>query len=108
MGGCGAIVIVFVGFDLGVKMFVFIDGLIEGIFGDFVFDEVAVCYVDELMWIECFELCEVGDVTLFVDVMFLFLWLIIFGAVDFVVVLCCFVRVAGWCLYVVDLWACFV
>jgi xanthine dehydrogenase accessory factor len=57
---------------------------------------------EELMWAERSERREVGDVSLFVDVVAPPPRLILFGAVDFAGALCRMARAAGWHPYVID------
>ena len=54
------------------------------------------------MWAERSEAHEVGDVLLFVDVVFPAPRLVVFGAIDFAAQLCTLARTCGWRPYVVD------
>ncbi len=88
--------------DLGARMLVRPDGSTSGSLGDEALERTAAEFADELMWSERSEAREVGDVLLFVDVVFPAPRLVIFGAIDFAAQLCTLARTSGWRPYVVD------
>jgi xanthine dehydrogenase accessory factor len=84
------------------KLLVRPDQSVEGTLGREDLDAAAVAFAEELMWAERSERREVGDVSLFVDVMAPPPRLIMFGAVDFAGALCRMARAADWRPYVID------
>jgi xanthine dehydrogenase accessory factor len=84
------------------KLLVRPDQSAEGSLGSETLDAAAVDFGEELMWDEHSERREVGDVSLFVDVVSPPPRLILFGAVDFAAALCRMARAADWRPYVVD------
>jgi len=84
------------------KLLVRPDQSVEGTLGSEDLDAAAVTFAEELMWAERSERREVGDVSLFVDVMAPPPRLIMFGAVDFAGALCRMARAADWRPYVID------
>jgi xanthine dehydrogenase accessory factor len=74
----------------------------EGSLGNEELDAAAVGMAEELMWAERSERREVGDVSVFIDVVAPPPRLILFGAVDFAGALCRMARAAGWRPYVID------
>ena len=78
------------------------DESVEGTLGTPELDAVAVSSGEELMWAERSERREVGDVSLFIDVVAPPPRLVMFGAVDFAGALARMARAAGWRPYVVD------
>jgi xanthine dehydrogenase accessory factor len=84
------------------KLLVRPDQSVEGTLGSEDLDAAAVAFAEELMWAERSERREVGDVSLFVDVMAPPPRLIMFGAVDFAGALCRMARAADWRPYVID------
>jgi xanthine dehydrogenase accessory factor len=84
------------------KLLVLPDQSVKGTLGSQALDSVAVEFAEELMWAERSERREVGDVSLFVDVMAPPPRLILFGAVDFAGALCRMARAADWRPYVID------
>jgi xanthine dehydrogenase accessory factor len=78
------------------------DESLEGTLGTPELDAAAVSFGEELMWAERSERREVGDVSLFIDVVAPPPRLVMFGAVDFAGALARMARAAGWRPYVVD------
>ena len=78
------------------------DQSVEGSLGTPELDAAAVSFGEELMWAERSERREVGDVSLFIDVVAPPPRLVMFGAVDFAGALARMARAAGWRPYVVD------
>jgi xanthine dehydrogenase accessory factor len=78
------------------------DQSVEGTLGSRELDGAAVAFGEELMWAERSERREVGEVSLFVDVVAPPPRLVMFGAVDFAGALARMARAAGWRPYVVD------
>jgi xanthine dehydrogenase accessory factor len=78
------------------------DESVEGTLGNAELDTAAVVFGEELMWAERSERREVGDVSLFIDVVAPPPRLIMFGAVDFAGALARMARAAGWRPYVID------
>jgi xanthine dehydrogenase accessory factor len=78
------------------------DESVEGTLGSAELDTAAVAFGEELMWAERSERREVGDVSLFIDVVAPPPRLIMFGAVDFAGALARMARAAGWRPYVID------
>jgi xanthine dehydrogenase accessory factor len=74
----------------------------EGSLGDDGLDRAALAFAEELMWAERSERREVGDVSLFIDVVAPPPRLVMFGAVDFAGALARMARAAGWRPYVID------
>jgi xanthine dehydrogenase accessory factor len=88
--------------ELGAKLLVRADGATAGTLGSDELDGAARADAEELIWVERSELCEHGEVTLFIDVTGPPPRLVIFGAVDFAAALCRVARAAGWRPFVVD------
>jgi xanthine dehydrogenase accessory factor len=86
----------------GARMLVRTDGSTAGSLGDEALERVAAEHADELMWAERSDAREVGDVLLFVDVVFPAPRMVIFGAIDFAAQLCTLARTSGWRPYVAD------
>jgi xanthine dehydrogenase accessory factor len=84
------------------KLLVRPDQPAEGTLGNEALDAAAVEFGEELMWAEHSERREVGDISLFVDVVAPPPRLIMFGAVDFAAALCRMARAADWRPYVID------
>jgi xanthine dehydrogenase accessory factor len=78
------------------------DESVDGTLGSAELDTAAVVFAEELMWAERSERREVGDVSLFIDVVAPPPRLIMFGAVDFAGALARMARAAGWRPYVID------
>jgi xanthine dehydrogenase accessory factor len=100
--GRAALVTVIAGDDLGTKLLVLADGRTEGSLGSEELDRAALSAAEELLWAERSETREVGETSLFVDVVAPAPRLIIFGAVDYAAALCRLARAAGWRAYVCD------
>lgn len=100
--GRAALVTVIAGADVGAKLLVRADGSREGGLGDPELDSAAVAAAEELLWAEHSETREVGETTLFVDVIAPAPRLVIFGAVDYAAALCRLARAAGWRPFVCD------
>jgi xanthine dehydrogenase accessory factor len=98
----GALVTVMRGPDPGARLLVRPDGSTAGSLGDEALERAAAAHADELMWAERSEAHQVGDVLLFVDVVFPAPRLVVFGAIDFAAQLCTLARTSGWRPYVVD------
>jgi xanthine dehydrogenase accessory factor len=97
-----ALVTVVAGGTVGLKLLVTADGKTEGSVGSESLDRRAVEFAEELMWAERSERREVGETSLFIDVVAPPPRLIMFGAVDFAGALARMARAAGWRPYVVD------
>ena len=100
--GRAALVTVIAGGELGAKLLVCADGSTEGSLGGAELDRAGISAAEELLWAERSETREVGDVSLFVDVVAPAPRLVIFGAVDYSAALCRLARAAGWRPYVCD------
>lgn len=100
--GRAALVTVIAGADVGAKLLVRADGSREGGLGDPELDRAAVAAAEELLWAERSETREVGETSLFVDVIAPAPRLVVFGAVDYAAALCRLARAAGWRPFVCD------
>ena len=100
--GRAALVTVIAGQGVGAKLLVRPDGSSEGGLGTPELDGVAVEAAEELLWAERSETREVGETTLFVDVVAPAPRLVVFGAVDYAAALCRLARAAGWRPFVCD------
>ena len=100
--GRAALVTVIAGGELGAKLLVRADGSAEGSLGSPELDRAGVSAAEELLWAERSETREVGEASLFVDVVAPAPRLVIFGAVDYAASLCRLARAAGWRPYVCD------
>jgi xanthine dehydrogenase accessory factor len=100
--GRAALVTVISGSELGAKLLVRADGSSEGSLGSEELDREGRAGAEELLWAERSETREVGDSTLFVDVVAPAPRLVVFGAVDYAAALCRLARAAGWKPYVCD------
>jgi xanthine dehydrogenase accessory factor len=100
--GRAALVTVIAGGDVGAKLLVRADGSTEGGLGTPDLDRVAVEAADDLLWAERSETRELGDTTLFVDVVAPAPRLVVFGAVDYAAALSRLARAAGWRPFVCD------
>jgi xanthine dehydrogenase accessory factor len=100
--GRAALVTVIAGGELGAKLLVRADGSTEGSLGSAELDGAGVSAAEELRWAERSETREVGEASLFVDVIAPAPRLVIFGAVDYAAALCRLARAAGWRPYVCD------
>jgi xanthine dehydrogenase accessory factor len=100
--GRAALVTVIAGGDVGAKLLVRADGSAEGGLGEGELDHAAIEAAEELLWAERSETREMGDVTIFVDVVAPAPRLVIFGAVDYAAALCRLARAAGWRAFVCD------
>jgi xanthine dehydrogenase accessory factor len=100
--GRAALVTVIAGADLGAKLLVRADGSTEGGLGAPDLDRAGTEAAEELLWAERSEKRELGDTTLFVDVVAPAPRLIVFGAVDYAAALCRLARAAGWRPFVCD------
>jgi xanthine dehydrogenase accessory factor len=100
--GRAALVTVIAGPELGAKLLVRADGSREGSVGSPDLDAEAVSAAEELLWAERSETREVGETTLFVDVIAPSPRLVVFGAVDYAAALCRLARAAGWRPFVCD------
>jgi xanthine dehydrogenase accessory factor len=100
--GRAALVTVIADGEVGAKLLVRADGSTEGGLGSAELDRAGVEAAEELLWAERSETCEVGETTLFVDVVAPAPRLIIFGAVDYTVALSRLARAAGWRPFVCD------
>jgi xanthine dehydrogenase accessory factor len=87
-----ALVTVVAGGTVGLKLLVTAEPL----------DAAAVALAEELMWAERSERREVGETSLFIDVVAPPPRLLLFGAVDFAGALARMARAAGWRPYVID------
>ena len=102
MDGRAALVTVIAGADLGAKLLVRADGSTDGGLGTPDLDRAGTDAAEELLWAERSEMRELGDTTLFVDVVAPAPRLIVFGAVDYAAALCRLARAAGWRPFVCD------
>ena len=102
MDGRAALVTVIAGADLGAKLLVRADGSTDGGLGTPDLDRAGIDAAEELLWAERSEMRELGDTTLFVDVVAPAPRLIVFGAVDYAAALCRLARAAGWRPFVCD------
>jgi len=100
--GRAALVTVIAGGELGAKLLVRADGSTAGSLGSAELDAVGLSASEELLWAERSETREVGETSLFVDVVAPAPRLVIFGAVDYAAALCRLARAAGWRPYVCD------
>jgi xanthine dehydrogenase accessory factor len=100
--GRAALVTVIAGAELGAKLLVRADGSREGSLGSPELDGAGVEAAEELLWLERSETRELGDTTLFVDVVAPAPRLVIFGAVDYAASLARLARAAGWRPFVCD------
>jgi len=100
--GRAALVTVIAGGELGAKLLVRADGSTEGSLGSAELDDAGVSAAGELLWAERSETRELGEASLFVDVVAPAPRLVIFGAVDYAAALCRLARAAGWRPYVCD------
>ena len=100
--GRAALVTVIAGADLGAKLLVRADGSTEGGLGTPDLDRAGMEAAEELLWAERSEMRELGETTLFVDVVAPAPRLIVFGAVDYAAALCRLARAAGWRPFVCD------
>ena len=100
--GRAALVTVIAGADIGAKLLVRADGSTEGGLGTPDLDRAGAEAAEELLWAERSETRELGDTTLFVDVVAPAPRLIVFGAVDYATALCRLARAAGWRPFVCD------
>lgn len=100
--GRAALVTVIAGEGLGAKLLIQADGSTQGGLGDPELDRAGVEAAEELLWAERSETREVGDTTLFVDVVAPAPRLVIFGAVDYAAALARLARAAGWRPFVCD------
>ncbi len=100
--GRAALVTVIAGADLGAKLLVRADGSTEGGLGTPDLDRAGTEAAEELLWAERSEMRELGDTTLFVDVVAPAPRLVVFGAVDYAAALCRLARAAGWRPFVCD------
>jgi xanthine dehydrogenase accessory factor len=100
--GRAALVTVISGAELGAKLLVRADGSTEGGLGAPDLDRAGVEAAEELLWAERSEMRELGEATLFVDVVAPAPRLIVFGAVDYAAALCRLARAAGWRPFVCD------
>jgi xanthine dehydrogenase accessory factor len=100
--GRAALVTMIAGGELGAKLLVRADGSTEGSLGSAELDDAGVSAAEELLWAERCETREVGENSLFVDVIAPAPRLVIFGAVDYAAALCRLARAAGWRPYVCD------
>lgn len=100
--GRGALVTVISGPELGAKLLVRADGSSDGSLGSEELDREGMSAAAELIWAERSETREVGETSLFVDVVAPAPRLVVFGAVDYAAALCRLARAAGWRPYVCD------
>jgi xanthine dehydrogenase accessory factor len=100
--GRAALVTVIVGDPLGAKLLVRADGSTEGSLGSAELDRAGVSAAEELLWAERSETRELGETSLFVDVVAPAPRLLIFSAVDYAAALCRLARAAGWRPFVCD------
>jgi xanthine dehydrogenase accessory factor len=100
--GRAALVTVIAGPSIGAKLLVRADGSTDGGLGTPELDALGVEAAEELLWAERSETREVGDTSLFVDVVAPAPRLVVFGAVDYAAALCRLARAAGWRPYVCD------
>ena len=102
MDGRAALVTVIAGAELGAKLLVRADGSSEGNLGSSELDRAGLSAAEELLWAERSETREVGETSLFVDVVAPAPRLVVFGAIDYAAALCRLARAAGWRPYVCD------
>jgi xanthine dehydrogenase accessory factor len=102
MDGRAALVTVIAGRELGAKLLVRADGSSEGSLGSPELDRAGLSAAEELLWAERSETRELGETSLFVDVVAPAPRLVVFGAVDYAAALCRLARAAGWRPYVCD------
>ena len=102
MDGRAALVTVIAGGELGAKLLVRADGSSEGGLGSEELDREGLSAAEELIWAERSETRELGETSLFVDVVAPAPRLVIFGAVDYAAALARLARAAGWRPYVCD------
>ena len=100
--GRAALVTVIAGAELGAKLLVRADGTSQGELGTAELDRAGVEAAEELLWAERSETRELGEATLFVDVVAPAPRLVIFGAVDYSAALARLARAAGWRPFVCD------
>jgi len=100
--GRAALVTVISGTELGAKLLVRADGSSDGSLGSEELDREGMSAAAELLWAERSETREVGETSLFVDVIAPAPRLVVFGAVDYAAALCRLARAAGWRPYVCD------
>ena len=100
--GRAALVTVIAGDQLGAKLLVRADGSTDGSLGSAELDREGLAAAEELLWAERSETRDLGDTSLFVDVVAPAPRLVIFGAVDYAAALCRLARAAGWRPYVCD------
>jgi xanthine dehydrogenase accessory factor len=100
--GRAALVTVIAGHELGAKLLVRADGSTEGSLGSPELDREGLVAAEELLWAERSETREVGETSLFVDIVAPAPRLVVFGAVDYAAALCRLARAAGWRAYVCD------
>jgi xanthine dehydrogenase accessory factor len=100
--GRAALVTVIAGGQLGAKLLVRADGSTDGSLGSPELDREGLAAAEELLWAERSETRELGETSLFVDVIAPAPRLVIFGAVDYAAALCRLARAAGWRPYVCD------
>jgi xanthine dehydrogenase accessory factor len=100
--GRAALVTVIAGGELGAKLLVRADGSAEGSLGSAELDAAGLSAAEELIWAERSETRELGETSLFVDVVAPAPRLVVFGAVDYAAALCRLARAAGWRSYVCD------
>jgi xanthine dehydrogenase accessory factor len=100
--GRAALVTVIAGDPLGAKLLVRADGSSKGSLGSEELDRAGVSAAEELLWAERSETRELGETSLFVDVVAPAPRLVIFGAVDYAAALCRLARAAGWRPFVCD------
>ena len=100
--GRAALVTVISGAGIGAKLLVRADGTSEGSLGSDELDRQGRSAAEELIWAERSETRELGETSLFVDVVAPAPRLVVFGAVDYAAALCRLARAAGWRPYVCD------
>jgi xanthine dehydrogenase accessory factor len=100
--GRAALVTVIAGDGLGAKLLVRADGSTDGSLGSAELDREGLAAAEELLWAERSETRDLGETSLFVDVVAPAPRLVIFGAVDYAAALCRLARAAGWRPYVCD------
>ncbi len=100
--GRAALVTVISGPGLGAKLLVYADGTSHGSLGSEELDREGQSAAAELLWEERSETRELGETSLFVDVVAPAPRLVVFGAVDYAAALCRLARAAGWRPYVCD------
>ena len=100
--GRAALVTVISGSDLVAKLLLRADGSTEGSLGSPELDREGLAAAEELLWAERSETRDVGETSLFVDIVAPAPRLVVFGAVDYAAALCRLARAAGWRAYVCD------